>query len=225
MTAAMQEPIESLKLRAEAALKQMAEGGGQSLDPILAELRVALRDLPGAGEALGPLLGRLQNASKSRAEADSLQWVSVGGGRLAIGHRPRIKSLPGFRNQGATHVLTLLAETEGAADIGAAVKKAGISWIWFPLESATPPGEELLSDVRLLYQRLGEALSSAGSIYVHCSAGIHRTGMIAYGLLRSLGLSQDEAIATLRALRIETGEGVGGDRLAWGDTFGVASGH
>jgi protein-tyrosine phosphatase len=57
-------------------------------------------------------------------------------------------------------------------------------------------------------------------VYVHCSAGIHRTGMLTYGLLRSMGMSGAAALATLHALRPETGEGVGEVRLAWGEQFG-----
>jgi protein-tyrosine phosphatase len=134
-----------------------------------------------------------------------------------------MKAIPVLRQQGATHVVTLLSEAEGAADIGAAVKRAGIVWLWFPLESAVPPCEDRDAEVHLLYEGVRAALASRGKIYIHCSAGIHRTGMITYGLLRSLGLSAGEALAVLRSLREETGEGVGEDRLTWGDRFGAVS--
>ena len=44
---------------------------------------------------------------------------------------------------------------------------------------------------------------------IHCAAGIHRTGIFGYTLLRLLGeLSQKEAYATLKEMRIETFKGV-----------------
>ena len=44
---------------------------------------------------------------------------------------------------------------------------------------------------------------------VHCAAGIHRTGILGYTLLRLLGsLSQKEGYAALKDMRIETFKGV-----------------
>jgi hypothetical protein len=43
--------------------------------------------------------------------------------------------------------------------------------------------------------------------------------MICYALLRLLGLPADNARAKLAELRGVTAEGVGADRLAWGDTL------
>ena len=71
----------------------------------------------------------------------------------------------------------------------------------------------------LLYEGLRAALASAGKVFIHCSAGIHRTGMVTYGLLCSMGLSAADAMAILNSLRAETGEGVGEHRLAWGGRF------
>lgn len=221
----MQEHFQLLKERAEAALRQLterSEGVDQFADLVLNELRAALGESPGAGELLGPLMGQLLAVRKTRPDAGLVRWVGVGGGHLAIGHRPKLKTIPALRQHGATHIVTLLTEAEGAADIAAAVKKAGMSWLWLPLESAAPPPEERLADVSRLYEGLRTALASRARVYVHCSAGIHRTGMITHGLLRSMGLSQGEAMALLRSLRSETGEGVGEGRLQWGDQFSAS---
>ena len=113
-----------------------------------------------------------------------------------------------------------LTEAEGAGDIGVAIRRAGIVWLWFPLESATLPGEDRDQEVQLFYKDVRAALESAAKIFIHCSAGIHRTGMITYGLLRRMGSSADEAMRVLNSLRAETGEGVGDHWIAWGDRFG-----
>jgi protein-tyrosine phosphatase len=66
---------------------------------------------------------------------------------------------------------------------------------------------------------IAAAIARGGKVVVHCSAGIHRTGMIGYALLRQLGLSADAAREKLSALRSVTAEGVDSDRLAWGDSL------
>ncbi len=152
--------------------------------------------------------------------SDQLQWVPVGGGCLALGHRPKLKSIPGLHQQGTTHILTLLSESEGAGVIGHAARKAEIAWLWLPLESAEPPGKERGAAVRQLYEEVRAVLGTGAKVFVHCSAGIHRTGMIAYGLLRHLGQSSDQSMATLGLLRSHTQENVGAHRIALGDQFG-----
>lgn len=71
--------------------------------------------------------------------------------------------------------------------------------------------------LRIQLEQLRDLVVGGARVVVHCSAGIHRTGMFGYALLRMVGLSADEARAKLRELREVTGEGVGKDRLAWGD--------
>ena len=72
----------------------------------------------------------------------------------------------------------------------------------------------------LLYDKLKKILAAGGRIFVHCAAGIHRTGMIIYGLLRSMSFTQDVAKTTLHTLRPVTGEGLGESRFEWGNRFG-----
>ncbi len=223
----MEDAVRVLAKRAEDALNGLAEtdpGAVPIAEAVLAELRLALRDLPAAGVILGPLAGRLQASLRRRSEADSVRWVGVIGGYLAVGHRPKLKRVQTLRQTGATHILTLLDESEGATEIGAAARQVGIDWLWFPLDSGTPPDEARLAAVRALYESLQSVLAAGGRVYVHCSAGIHRTGLITYGLLRFLGMSGTVAVATLRTLRTETEDGVGEARLAWGDQFGARVG-
>jgi protein tyrosine/serine phosphatase len=51
-------------------------------------------------------------------------------------------------------------------------------------------------------------------VYLHCSAGIHRTGFFASLLLRLQPLDVDEIPAALAALRPITAQRVGRDRIA-----------
>ncbi|HMG13025.1 MAG TPA: tyrosine-protein phosphatase [Gemmatimonadaceae bacterium] len=140
-------------------------------------------------------------------------------GAIALSHRPRRKDvarLPGF---GVTHVVTLLAEREGAKDIGMAVRHAGLTWIWCPLVNGQPPDAQATATIRPVLAELAKLVAEGSAILIHCSAGIHRTGMFGYALLRQLGLEPAAARAKLSELRAVTGEGVGEDRLAWGDAL------
>src|SRR5688500_847837 len=104
-------------------------------------------------------------------------WVAVAGGGLAVGHRPKLKELALLAGEGATHVLTLLSEGEGALAIGAAAEAAGLTWLWLPLPSANPKlfDEAAIRDV---VSAVKKTLKRGGRVFIHCSAGIHRTGLI-----------------------------------------------
>jgi protein-tyrosine phosphatase len=62
-----------------------------------------------------------------------------------------------------------------------------------------------------------EASEDPRRIHVHCSAGIHRTGMVAYGLMRLSGLGPDAAVAAVKRIRAATADGVTEDRLHFVD--------
>jgi protein-tyrosine phosphatase len=145
--------------------------------------------------------------------------VHVSAGALSLSHRPGRKNIARLPELGITHVVTLLAEREGANEVGEAIRNAGLTWIWCPLENALPPNEQITASIRPVLAELARLVEGGAAILVHCSAGIHRTGMFGYALLRQLGLDRAAARAKLIELRAVTGEGVGEGRLAWGDTL------
>ena len=56
-------------------------------------------------------------------------------------------------------------------------------------------------------------MSGEQNIVLHCAAGVHRTGTIAYTLLRMSGYSPDESLAALKTMREETHKQVGDHRI------------
>uniref|UniRef100_UPI003F491158 tyrosine-protein phosphatase n=1 Tax=Nonomuraea sp. CA-252377 TaxID=3240003 RepID=UPI003F491158 len=65
--------------------------------------------------------------------------------------------------------------------------------------------------------QLSSLLRDGGHVLIHCSAGIHRTGMFAYALLRFTGMTSEDAAPSLERLNAVMATEVGDHRLAWGD--------
>ncbi len=185
---------------------------------LIEEVKAIMGQYPELSVKLGPLIGRLKVVPQAETDVD-VNWVELLNGCLAIGHRPKFKSLKIMKSVGTTHIVTLLSEKEGAKDIGKAANKQGLQWLWLPLRSAEPPAEERLNEIVETFEACVEALKKGAKIYVHCSAGIHRTGMVAYGLFRYMGFDVQKSESLLSALRDVTSREVGDHRKAWGDSF------
>lgn len=147
--------------------------------------------------------------------APDIVLIPVDRGKLALTHRPKKIDLPSFREVGVTHLITLLNENEGAKDLGALANKSELTWIWCPLKGADISAPPEAVSAALHAGRA--ALRDGGAVAIHCSAGIHRTGMFGYALLRYVGLDREAAIIKLHELRAVTADGVGAERLEWGD--------
>jgi len=160
-------------------------------------------------------------------EKGAINWLRVAEGRMALWHRPGSKASVKLRQiAGATMLVTLLAEREGAESIGRSALAGGLEWLWFPLDGADLDylgSKEAIDTLTRATTAVVSALRRGASVVVHCSAGIHRTGSVGYTVLRASGLSSAEAHAGLMSMRPITaegvdqtarGRGVGGDRTA-----------
>jgi protein-tyrosine phosphatase len=144
----------------------------------------------------------------------SVAYIELGSGALGVMRRPKLKVLPQLRADGATHLVTLLADSD-ANQLGAAAARAGLSWIWIPLFNGDPPHPDRDDDLRRRLEGLVRLIEAGGRVVLHCSAGLHRTGMVAYAILRLYGSTQEEARAQLASVR--SLEEVGEERLGWGE--------
>lgn len=152
------------------------------------------------------------------------RWVAATPGRLALWHRPKLRAIPYLRNAGCDRVLTLLSQREGAEEIGRAVEQAGLAWSWLPLASGKPPEGRADRGAREGVAQLSRQLDARESIMIHCSAGMHRTGMVGYALLRFRGLSEGEALELIEAMRPVTRSALAPEHLRWGDQEMAVSG-
>jgi protein-tyrosine phosphatase len=92
-----------------------------------------------------------------------------------------------------------------------------MEWIWLPVPNGKYPEAEVHERLLQAIPELSKLLDDGKSILIHCSAGVHRTGMVAYGLLRWRGLDQDAAIKIICQTRPGTAEGMMEKRMRWGD--------
>ncbi len=134
---------------------------------------------------------------------------------LVLGPRPGKKSMNRLSELGLTHCCTLLSEKEDPNAIKRICGRLGCEWIWLPVDGG---GLDTLKAVPIAdyVHQLDEALGGIETpkVYLHCSAGIHRTGYVVYILLRLMGLDEADALKTLNELRPVTAEQVGSERIA-----------
>ena len=136
-----------------------------------------------------------------------------GRGRLAAAGAPGKKGVAKWVAAGCTAVVSLQRDDEfqpGDGSVAAQCLRAGITWLHLPLTGRGAVGRERTAADSASLARVGEVASllspaaadaAGASVVVHCSAGMHRTGMVCYLALRLCGRSIDEALATLVAMR------------------------
>lgn len=148
-----------------------------------------------------------------------LTFVRLMSGALAIGHRPPLRALKRMREAGVTHVATVLSQQENPHAIAAAARSAGLEWLWIELGSTKILPARTKPEIRDALVSLAAILEAGGRIYLHCSAGIHRTGMIAAALLFHLGHDERATREALALLRPVTSQGMGAERFEWARSF------
>ena len=148
-------------------------------------------------------------------EANGFVFARLLSGALAIGHRPPLRAFKRMRDAGFTHIATILSPSEDPQAIGAAAQDAGLEWKWIAIGSTKNLPARDKPEIRESLRSLAAILDRGGRIYLHCSAGIHRTGMIAAALLFHLGHSEVDVREALRSLRHVTAQDMGDERFAW----------
>lgn len=144
-------------------------------------------------------------------------WVSIGNGKIALSNRPKLKSIAKLSQQGCQRIVTIQGSNEQPKQIEKAARAAGILWTWIPVGNGGFPEGETDRLMRIGLQSLIESIAAGESVLVHCSAGIHRTGMLVFALCRWLGFTESEALALIREMRLITREGLQVEHLAWGN--------
>ena len=143
--------------------------------------------------------------------------------QLILGPRPGKKSKDAIQAKGVTDLMTLLSAREQPDSIKQIAGAIGADWHHFVVDGGhlDTLAEVDLSRLFLLWDGISRSEGDR-IVYLHCSAGLHRTGFIAYLILRRSGQSPEEAMLGLRALQDVTADQVGADRIALAEEKFVA---
>lgn len=114
---------------------------------------------------------------------------------------------------GATTLLTLIETREfstlGVPGFAEAVHGRRFNWQHVPIADMRPPQGEALDAWRRSGPVVLDALRRGERVFIHCAAGLGRSGTLAAKLLIEFGVAPQEAIARVRSARpgtIETRE-------------------
>ena len=114
--------------------------------------------------------------------------------RLSLGPRPKVKRAAELARD--AYIACCLLPQEAPKDLLAAYGKHGvhIPFTVYGLKDVTPL-------VRARVGRLANALGHGKHVHVHCAAGVHRTGVVGYALLRLNGYTPDSALQAIEEIR------------------------
>ena len=124
---------------------------------------------------------------------------------LFLGPRPKVKDIPTLSRK-FDKVVILLRNNE-LGNLIEEYKKNGTDIIHAPFLVGSKLEEEL-TKVRQSIKEVANFIKSGKNIFVHCSAGIHRTGTFAYSVFRYMGYDRRESIKRVSEIRNITGEGM-----------------
>ena len=143
-------------------------------------------------------------------------------GRLALSQRPKIKEIRKLKIDNCSRVVTVLGRAgENAHNIGAEVKAQGMVWDWIKVSTANNPSDHERFLIKSSSLTILDALKSGESVVIHCSAGLHRTGILAHCVLRNGGLTYENSLNVITKMRIETAQALQGKYLELAESLVV----
>jgi len=145
-------------------------------------------------------------AKKRQAPAEHVRnGFPVRMGRLVLCGAPSKKVIDSWA-EGLDCVVTLLRDEElHSRGLDLTILGAlSVEWLHLPISGAAleSPGDS--DAVRAAASAVAERLKSGKTVAAHCSAGLHRTGIVGYLALRLLGWSMGGAFELLGQIRNET---------------------
>ena len=106
------------------------------------------------------------------------------------------------------HAVLSLMEEDELAEVGAParllageLKAHGVDWLHLPICDLGAPDERFETAWVELWPRLDRELRQGGRFFIHCYAGLGRTGTVAALILMQYGLGARDALRAVRAAR------------------------
>jgi protein-tyrosine phosphatase len=141
--------------------------------------------------------------------SESVFWInSDSPGKLAIAARPRgddwlEDDILNLKKVGVDVIVCLLEEDElqelGLAQEEPLCKSNGVTFISFPIQDYFVP--ESVSRTKEVCLELSEYLNQGKSVVIHCRQGIGRSSIIAAVVLKSMGMTINDALEKISKAR------------------------
>jgi protein-tyrosine phosphatase len=139
-------------------------------------------------------------------------------GRPTSKHIKQMKSV-----YGVNHVLTLQYEKEKPQEVEKWCINNEINWHHIELYAANMPYFQKKDTQKLIAKHVLDLYhllkKEEITLFIHCAAGVHRTGTIVYSILRMFGESPEDALKAMEYIRLETRKNVGEERIAIAEQY------
>merc|ERR1712008_32565 len=130
----------------------------------------------------------------------------VSSGRLMLSGAPGIRAVQDWA-EGPDCVVTLLRGDElheRRLDLATELAQSGVEWLHLPISGAALKANGDQAAVKAAASAVVQRVTQSNAVAVHCSAGLHRTGIVGYLALRLLGHSMASSFELLGQIRWET---------------------
>jgi len=104
-------------------------------------------------------------------------------------------------------VVTLLRGDElceRKLDLATEPAQSSVEWLHIPISGASLQGNGDQAAVKAAASAVVQRVAQGKAVAVHCSAGLHRTGIVGYLTLRLFGHSMASSFELLGQIRLET---------------------
>ncbi len=179
----------------------------------LKEFLKALEEDGGDESLITEVSAKIRQTRKVYRNKD-VRFCKVLGGSISAFAKPSVGKLLELEEANINTIVTLLQEKEGLEHIKLHAENKHIDWIWVPLSAGKlNQGNEV--EILEAYKEIIAKLGSGENIFVHCAAGVHRTGLFIYGLLLKLGFDFTQARELIYTIRPVTAIEMVGKHWKW----------
>jgi protein tyrosine/serine phosphatase len=144
--------------------------------------------------------------------------------KITCSRRPSLRSIASFKEvYGLNAILSCITKNEKPQQIEEKTKENNMKFFNIPFKKAKAFSLEkedtknmLIHEIKEIYNIL---MNEDLTILVHCAAGVRRTGIIVYSILRMNGETKESALDIILKLREETRNGIGDYRIEYTEKY------
>lgn len=136
--------------------------------------------------------------------------------------RPSLRSILAFKEvYGLNAILSCITAREKPQLIENKTKECGVKFYNIPFKKAKPNSLQKEETIQMLVEEIKKMynvlMTENLSLLIHCAAGVRRTGIVLYCILRLNGESKESALEIILKLREETRNGIGDYRVEYAE--------